>query len=195
VAETVAEPGQEVGQDVELEGELGAVGDHAVFVDAVLLAGSTPEMRLRDARGATLALADHTEIELTFARDARGGPEREIRGLWRDIKQHPAKPIANRAPDDDVTLRGVWIVPGDRVWLLGRITALAFVPDTGGEREAPARRIARVEVSAIGLDELSARAAAAPPRRRSRYATPAAIAAVVAGLAALALLGLAAISR
>ena len=163
-----------MGQEVTIDGTVTAEGAHAVYVDAKLLVAGAADQRLRDQRTKfAVRTAAGEKITVKFAAGASVQPERDAEGPWREIKQHPTHPTGDFHPDGFVRLRGSWLVPGEHVRVIGRVTEADFVPDTGGEREAPEQRVTAIEALAVGVGEDAAEQVIAAKERYVEATTPA----------------------
>lgn len=145
----------------------------AVYARVTIHASGAEDLTVeRNAAKLTLRTAEGRRITVTCAPQMVAQPRRELAGPWRELVAHPVAPDGNFHPDGHVRMRGVWVVPGDRVCVIGEVTDEDFVPDTGGQREAPEREVSKVEVVAIGVGDDAAADARDALARYEKAARP-----------------------
>ena len=145
----------------------GSALDPSPLVTAALIVGDG-ELPLEHRATFVLETDDGRRIDIEPAKNPVLRPVRKEAGPWRQIEQHPARPTGDFHPDGHVKLRGEWIVPGERVVVIGYVKEHDFVPDTGGHRHAPERQISRVRAIAIGCGDDPADAANDAMRAREK---------------------------
>lgn len=129
-------------------------GDSDVWCNlAVIVPGRDDDVRHVRERELLILTADGRNVIVNANLAGEIRPERAIDGPWRELGQHPTRPPGTYHPDGHVKLKGRWIVPGDRIYVIGQATGHAFVPDTGGLRDAPQREVARIQAFAIGVGD------------------------------------------
>ena len=122
--------------------------------------GSAPERTIKQLRFA-ITTPDGTQVEIEPDVEVAVVPTRTVSGPWREIRDHAARPrsAVSLHHDGYVELTYGLVAAGDHVCVIGVAKDHAFVPDTGGPRDAPARALRTVEAHVIGVGQL-ARAAA-----------------------------------
>lgn len=132
---------------------VGATTDRSPIVTAALIVGDG-ELPLEHRQAFVLETDDGRRIEIEPAKNPVLRPVRKEAGAWRTLENlHPTQPTGDFHPDGHVKLRGEWLVPGERVVVIGYVKEHDFVPDTGGHRQAPERQISRVRAIAVGCGD------------------------------------------
>ncbi len=134
----------------------GTVGDaaRAPLVDASLVAAGDDERHPVRHRGELVVVTDDgRHIEVALPEDVVVRPSRTVRAPWHELRRHPARPEGSFHADGHVKLKGVWLLPGEPIRVIGAATAHEFVDDTGGPREAPRQQVRALAAVAIGAGD------------------------------------------
>ncbi|MDQ3339744.1 MAG: hypothetical protein M4D80_31670 [Myxococcota bacterium] len=138
---------------VTLEGRV--IGDaeaRSPVVTAALVVGDS-ELPFDHRAAFEIELASGRRVTIEPAKTSVIRPERKVTGPWRELAKHPVRPTGDFHPDGHVKLSGEWIVPGERIAVIGYVTGHDFVPETGTHREAPERQVSLVRAIAIGVGD------------------------------------------
>ncbi len=149
------------GELVTIDGTVAAC-PRAPYVRARLVVSGAEDTAIVQNDGFIVVTDKGRQIAILYRPPVAVRPDRDVSDAWRTISQHPVQPRGEFHPDGHVTLRGIWIEPGDRVRVVGRATEHGFVDGTGSHREPPARLPIEIDALVIGVgDDAAAHAAAA----------------------------------
>ena len=99
---------------VRIEGVVGE-SEHPAFCRAIL-EGPHGTARVEHLRDVDVVTPDGRCVQASMIGVEM--PVREIIGSWRDVRAHPTRPPGSYDLDAPMKLRGMWLVPGDRVCVI-----------------------------------------------------------------------------
>lgn len=148
----------------------GRADGHGVLGSEVTLRWSGGLLASGRRHGFSVLTAAGDRVRVTCFEPVVLAPVQRVRGRWRELDHLAARPDRPDGLHDDaeVELAGAWLLGGDRVAVLGEVTNETFVPDTGGLRDAPARRPTVIAARAIGVGPDGKAAAQAALDREQR---------------------------
>jgi hypothetical protein len=154
---------------VTIDGRVdGDATGRAPYVNAALVVGGDGELPLGHREDFVVIAGDGKRVTIELAKNPVLEPARKASGAWSEMEKHPARPTGDFHPDGHVKLHGDWVLPGDAIRVIGYVKEHVFVPDTGGQREAPEQQISVVRAIAIGVGEEAAEDAKKAFERRER---------------------------